>query len=93
MPPVSASMCWQRYGNKKSDSQYASDNSSNVNSLCYITKSNLFKMLLQRVSGNNSFTKKHKTTLSLGQRKAVQDFLYTVFLTENLLIRSMNCEF
>ena len=44
-------------------------------------------------SGNNSFTKKHKTTPSLGQRKAVRDFLYTVFLTENLLIRSMNCEF
>ena len=44
-------------------------------------------------SGSNSFTKKHKTTPSLGQRKAVRDFLYTVFLTENLLIRSMNCEF
>ncbi len=44
-------------------------------------------------SGNNSFTKKHKTTPSLVQRKAVRDFLYTVFLTENLLIRSMNCEF
>ena len=93
MPPVSVSMCWQHHGNKKSDSQYASDNSSNVDSLCSITKSNLFKMLLQRASGNNSFTKKHKTTPSLGQWKAVRDFLYTVFLTENLLIRSMNCEF
>lgn len=44
-------------------------------------------------SWNNSFTKKYKTTPSLGQRKAVRDFLNTVFLTENLLIRSMNCEF
>lgn len=61
----------------------------NIEYMCVWTPQDIFLKL----SGNNSFTKKHKTTPSLGQRKAVRDFLYTVFLTENLLIRSMNCEF
>ena len=42
---------------------------------------------------NYQLCNQNKTTPSLGQRKAVRDFLYTVFLTENLLIRSMNCGF
>ena len=65
-------------------------NKAKWNQIVYTKK---FRLRFHLASGNNSFTKKHKTTPSLGQRKAVRDFLYTVFLTENLLIRSMNCEF
>ena len=54
---INQSICgtfpWQQHGNKKSDSRYASDNSNNVDSPCQITQSNLFKMILQRASGND----------------------------------------